>query len=73
MGQQTILKVNWHCQQCINKVSVSVSAYILTNKAAHHASAHGGVSANALSYIWVVFFGNDYIIIIIFEMIILRL
>ena len=51
---------------CVTKTSeiemsnshVSVSVHILANNAlrAHHASAHGGLSANVLSYICLSFF-----------------
>ena len=39
-------------------IHVSVSVHILANNAlhAHHASAHGGLSANVLSYICLRFF-----------------
>ena len=47
-------------EQCsiIRIVSVSVSVHILANNAlrAHHASAHGGLSANGLSDICLSFF-----------------
>ena len=36
--------------------SVSVSVHILANNAAHHVSAHGGLSANVLSDICLSFF-----------------
>ena len=55
-------------KESVSDLSVSGSVHILANNAlrAHHASAHGGLSANVLSYIF--FFIH---VICFFEMILL--